>query len=208
MKKVVVFILIFLSAYATKAKKVSGYFVRNNNDTIQATFKLRKNMHGDLKIKSIRKSMWFASDDIKSGIIVPQEVKFVKVNDTAFGEYDIYPLQIEKKFIFALGLVKGKLSVYRSERDNVAWVINKYSSPTDVIFYVQLQGRPLAVSSITPFDNRFWIYYLGKQYAEFTNCLRWEGKKKRKMRREGTPCFWEGKSLAEIANLFNEKYTD
>lgn len=206
MKPYILFCITILFVNQLKAEYVSGYFINKKGDTIQAEFRMAQSRSGSFNTKKIRRSIKYSVIGGYMKTLNPSEVIYVRVDDSSFGSYEVFPLHLEKKWIFALCVVNGHLQVFKSERDNAAWILNKYSSPTELTYYIKLRGKPLASSSITPFNNKFWIQYLGKEFYEFTECLHWERKKRRQMRKEGKPCQWEGKSFIKMAQIFNEEY--
>ena len=207
MKQLLVSLLFIISTFSSEAKKLEGYFVTKKHDTIQATYLVRMNRVGEFDLKTVKRAIKYKKGKSQLAYLFPKNVLFVKIYDSINGDCNLYPIQANKKIIFAHCLVKGTLSLYANERNYDTPIELDYAAPAErVNYYIQLEGKQMEHSKRSQFSDAFWNTYLGTQYADFTQCLNWDKKKRTAMKKEHQECFWRTNKLMDIVLMFNEKY--
>jgi hypothetical protein len=206
MKRLYLLLILVFASCLLQARNTEGYYISKKGDTVHVTFQIQYDLFGRINWKEINQIIRYkntGSNQVER--LGPGQVRLVVLHDSSLGEILIAPLHYEKTWLFAQCLVKGDISVFQTEGINWAWILNKYSSPTSVTNYVQAKGKPLAISNITPFTNRFWFDYLGKEYAEYTSCLVWNAKTRRAKRKQGITCEIKNVGFLRVAEIINNK---
>jgi len=208
MKKVLLIILLS-SVLHVNGAKLEGFYVTPKFDTVHVLFKVPMDRSGLNLIKLTNGISYYKQGDKKEELVKlkPNAVRYIKIVNKSKSIFELYPMN----GTLVQGTMKGVLSCYMSEyRGPLQSMELRKMKSKITVYYLVLNGgeRRYFERGNGKRSDKFWIDYLGKDYPEFVECLRWEKAKKDAMELKGKPCALHEMQFEEVISLFNKKYSN
>lgn len=207
--KNVIMLLLLLLPFCSQAKKVKGYYVTQSDDTTYVTFKAPYRISGLNLMKISGVLSYFLDNNDTLYRLYPADVKFVKIFRKDEDDYDIVPFN----GMFVQRTIKGALSCYKTDYKGEVQSVEFGSVRTRIsVYYLELKNgerRSFEIQgSYWILHKDFWIYFLGKDYPEFIECLSWDWRIRKERKKSGLDfdCDIKNMNFDEVIHLFNKKY--